>query len=95
MNASAPVAMYAPPPPPVYQMAKNDATQWKTGGLITEEEALRALREHAKKLCCWGEGPIDKMKIKICQPSTAYKVVIHKIPYRRPILTFDFKLNNR
>jgi len=76
MDASAPVVPSAPPPPPSYEVAQNDATEWKSSGMISEDEALHALREHCKKLFCWGEGPIDKMKIKILEPSTAYKVHI-------------------
>ena len=73
MNASA-VLPSAPPPAPSYDVAQNDATSWKSSGMITKDEALKSLRKHCKKLFCWGEGPIDKMKIKTLEPSTAYKV---------------------
>jgi len=74
MDAAAPILPFAPPPPPMYQVAQNDATAWKSGGMMTNEEALEALRGHCKKLFCWGEGPINKMNIKTLQPTTAYKV---------------------
>ena len=63
-----------PPPPPSYDAAVNDAEEWFAKLFITEEEAIDALRKHIKKLCCWGEGPLNEMKIQSVEPSTAYKV---------------------
>lgn len=64
----------APPEPPSYEAAINDATGWSNSGLITEDEAIRALRTHCKTLFCWGEGPIEKMKINTLKPSTGFMV---------------------
>jgi len=77
MNSGPSAPLHLPPPlPPAYDVAVNDAKQWEASGMISKEEALSALREHAKKLFCWGEGPIDKMDVKTLEPSTAYKYLI-------------------
>ena len=47
---------------------------WSNTDTISEQEALDALRDHCKKLCCWGERPIDKMNIASLEPTTAFKV---------------------
>ena len=68
------MAPSAPPPPPAYEVTANDAKSWSSSGMISQEDALKALRKHAKNLFCWGEGPIDRMGVKTLEPSTAYKV---------------------
>ena len=79
MDCTTPIVPSAPPPPTLYEVGLNDATEWKSSGMISNDEALDALREHCKNLCCWGEGPIDKMKIQTLEPSTAYKVHMHQL----------------
>ena len=66
-----------PPPPPTYDVAVNDASQWSTAETFSKKDATDALRAHIKKLCCWGEGPLDEMKIKKLESTTAYKVRIN------------------
>jgi len=70
------MAPTAPPPPPAYEMTSHDAAAWAMSVMISEEDALQALRKHAQSLCCWGEGPIDQMAVKSRTSSTAYKYSI-------------------
>ena len=46
---------------------------------ISSSDALDALAEHIEKNCCWGKGPMEKMKVKSVEPSTAYKYLMNRL----------------
>ena len=45
---------------------------------LSPEDAMDALAEHIKKNCCWGKSPMEKMKVKSVEPSTAYKYLMNR-----------------
>lgn len=65
-----------------HNVAENDASAWTNSTVINEKDAIKALRKHCNNNLCWGEGPIDKMKIKKLQPTTAYKVKLKIFVHR-------------
>lgn len=59
--------------------SRPDASNWTNTGSLSEEQALGALRRHCQNDCCWGEGPIDKMKIQSIDSTTGYTVKIPRL----------------
>jgi len=50
--------------------------------LKSSSDALDALAEHIEKNCCWGKGPMEKMKVKSVEPSTAYKYLMNRLVHQ-------------
>jgi len=79
-------AMPNAPQPPAFKPPQHvDLSTWNSSSTLSNEEALECLREHCKSLCCWGEGPIDKMEIVTIKPSFGYKYTIKTYSENRSI----------
>lgn len=68
------IDMVPPSAPSTGELEHPDASSWGEKLTMDENIAIQCLENHIDKNCCWGKGPLKKMKIISVEPSTAYKV---------------------
>ena len=66
--------MVPPSGPSAGELEHPDASSWGEKLTMDENIAIKCLEDYVDQNCCWGKGPINKMKIISVEPSTAYKV---------------------
>ena len=65
-----------PPSAPLAGEIQNpDASQWEEKLNMDENIAIQCLEDYIDENCCWGKGPLKKMKIISVEPSMAFKVL--------------------
>ena len=71
--------MVPPSAPLAGDLEHPDASTWDEKFTMDENTAIQCLEDYIDENCCWGKGPMKKMKIISVEPSMAFKVFFSKL----------------
>ncbi|CBY34333.1 unnamed protein product [Oikopleura dioica] len=73
-----------PPSAPLAGEIQNpDASQWEEKLHMDENLAIQCLEDYIDENCCWGKGPLKKMKVISVEPSMAFKYRLTSLTEKR------------